>query len=64
MTLERERERIHDLCSREGADITVKIQFGKVSFTTSFEGREGRAMTDGERKEENSKVVQQRRRLS
>ena len=60
MTLESERERIRDLCSREGAGITVKIPFGKVSFLTSFEGREGRAMTDGKRKEENSRSVQQR----
>ena len=49
------------ICAAEkGPNDTVKIPFGKVSFANSFEGREGRAMTDGKRKEENSRFVQQR----
>ena len=55
------KEREFVICAAEkGPVITVKIPFGKVSFLTSFEGREGRAMTDGKRKEENSRSVQQR----
>ena len=45
---ERGAERERDLCTRKV--ITGQILFKMVSFKASFEGREGRAVTESERK--------------
>ena len=46
---EQEREREFQTCAAE-KPLLVKILFEEVSFKASFEGREGRAVTENERK--------------
>ena len=48
--MESERERIQNLCSRESQCYwSGKTLFEEVSIKASFEGREGRAVTENER---------------
>ena len=47
--MESERERIGDLRRRE-AILLVKMMLEEVCFKASFEGREGRAVAESERK--------------
>ena len=47
--MESERERIGDLRRRE-AILLVKMMLEEVRFKASFEGREGRAVAESERK--------------
>ena len=49
MESEREREREFKICAAEKL-LLVKILFAEASFKASFECREGRAVTDSERK--------------